>query len=79
MELKSLIPDTNNTTDVLASLVAAGAAYFVAQKVMKSKMLYKQKPWHAAGAALSGLVAGHLGYVEYQKHQQQAAVAGYLG
>lgn len=79
MDLKSLIPDTNNTTDVLASLAAAGLLYFAAQKMLKSKSLYKQKPWHAAGAALGGLALGHLGYVEYQKHEQQSKVAGYLG
>lgn len=69
MDLKSLLPDTNNAKDVIVSLAAAGAAYLIAQKVMKSKVLYKQKPYHAAAAAVGGLVAGHLGYVEYQKSQ----------
>jgi len=78
MELKNLIPDTNNTKDVLVSVLAAGAAYLIAQKALKSKTLYKQKPYHAAGAAIAGLVAGHLGYVEWQK-QSSATVAGYLG
>ena len=77
MELKNLLPDTSNTKDVLVSLAAAGAAYFLAQKAMKSKLLYKQKPYHAVAAAVSGLVAGHLGYVEWQK-QSSATVAGYM-
>ena len=79
MDLKSLIPDTNNTKDVVISLVTAGAAYLLAQKMLKSKKLYQQKPWHAAGAAMGGLVAGHLAFVEYEKHEQASKVAGYLG
>ena len=79
MDLKSLFPNTTDTKDVVVSLVAAGAAYFVAQKMLKSKVLYKQKPYHALGAAVGGLITGHLGYTEYQKHEQAAKVAGYLG
>ena len=79
MDLKSLFPNTTDTKDLVISFVTAGAAYLVAQKVMKSKTLYKQKPYHALGAAVSGLVAGHLGYVEYQKHEAATKVAGYLG
>ncbi len=79
MDLKSLFPDTNNTKDIVVSLVAAAGAYFVAQKMLKSKLLYKQKPYHALGAAVGGLVTGHLGYVEYEKHAQATKVAGYLG
>ena len=52
MDLKNLLPDTNNGKDILVSVVAAGAAYFIAQKAMKSKVLYKQKPYHAAVAAI---------------------------
>lgn len=79
MDLKSLFPDTNNTQDVVVSLATAGIAYLVAQKLLKSKKLYQQKPYHAAGAALSGLVGGHLAFVEYQKHEQATKVAGLLG
>lgn len=79
MDLKSLFPDTNNTKDVVVSLLTAGAAYFLAQKALKTKTFYKQKPYHAASALLSGLVVGHLGYVEYQKHEAATKVAGYLG
>ena len=79
MDLKSLFPDTNDTTAVVVSLATAGLAYFAAQKVLKSKVLYKQKPYHALGAALTGLVAGNLGYVEYKKHEAATKVAGYLG
>jgi hypothetical protein len=79
MDLKSLLPDTNNTKDVVISLLTAGAAYLLAQKMMKSKTLYKQKPYHAAAAAIGGLVAGHVGFQEYEKHAAKTTVAGYLG
>jgi hypothetical protein len=80
MDIKSLLPDTNDTKDVVIALAAAGAAYLLAQKALKVKSLYKQKPWYySAGAAVGGLVVGHLGYVEYQKHEAAQKVAGYLG
>ncbi len=79
MDLKTLLPDTNNTKDVLISLATAGAAYLLAQKVLKSKTLYKQKPWHAIAAGVGGLVTGHLAYGEYQKHEAATKVAGYFG
>lgn len=81
MDLKALFPDTNDTKAVVVSLAAAGAAYFLAQKYLgKGKApLYKAKPWHAAGAALGGIVVGNLGYTEYKKHEAAQTVAGYLG
>ena len=78
MDLKSLFPDTSNTKDVVISLVTAAGAYFLAQKMLKSKSLYQQKPYHALGAAVGGLVTGHLGYVEYEKSAQASRVAGYI-
>lgn len=81
MEFKDLLPDVHKPADVVATLAGGLIAYWGASKLLKVKMgkLHQAKPLHAAGAVVAGFVGGHLGYVEYEKHEQATKVSGYLG